>query len=431
MISLPRSSSGSPLSLAPAWLVVLCLTCACTVPDRDNGASVLTPAPSWTALSPTLEEGRWVAAGLGVASTIDQAQALAEVEARAALLAFRTASLRGLAGTTAESSAPGPDQLLGAMSARLANLDARDLLNLSMPANGERFARRLADGRVEAFVQVSVDDLELFPQRRVHEAAALDDPQERGAKLVELARTLLLQGLDSASQTALELAEQDGDLGADVLMELAGLHLLLGRRDEALAANARALTRLSGAADGTIFDPAAHSAQLARAAEQQARLQSGIASMEDSLLDLERLTRAARHDDVLTTPRIELLCEEAQMSTVELMVGSDAGRLVPLWLDADGLHLVKLSDDGRVNGQSVELSVSLAPGVDSATLLVWLLPEHQPVLAIVDSLRGEHLPSDDAAATDEQRLILQALLEGLRKASPHLGVGAVKVSLHR
>lgn len=433
MIPSFRRSSGSLLSLATAWLVALCLTCACTVTDRDNGAMVLTPAPPWTALPPTLQDGRWLAAGRGEAETVDQAQGLAEAGARAGLMAFRTAFLEQIAGAAddlgdlADLGDLGADHTLDRMSARLASLDSRDLLTLSMPADGERFSRRLADGSVEAFVQVSVDDLELFPQRRVHEAAALQDPQERGAKLVELARTLLLQGLDASSQTALELAGKDPALGADVLMELAGLHLLLGRRDEALAANARALERLS---DPT-GDPAAADAQRARALEQQARLESGIASIEDSLLDLERLTRAIRHEDVLTTSRLELLCEEAQLSTVELSVGSDAGRLVPLWLDADGLHLVKLSDEGRVNSQSVQLSVTLPPGVDSATLLVWLLPEHQPVLEIVDSLRGEHLPSDDSEATDDQRLLLQALLEGLRKASPHPGVGAVKVSLHR
>ena len=134
---------------------------------------------------------------------------------------------------------------------------------------------------------------------------------------------------------------------------------------------------------------------------------------------------------MLTTPRWELLCQESRLSTVDLSVGSDAGRLVPLWLDAAGLQLIKLSDEGRVNSQSVKLSVTLAPGVDSATLLVWLLPEHQPVLKIVDSLRGQKLPRNDGEATDDQRLLLQALLEGLRKASPHPGVGAVKVSLRR
>lgn|GEM_PF-3332359 len=433
MIPSSRRSSGSLLSLAPAWLVALCLTCACSVTNGDNGAMVLTPAPPWTGLPPTLQDGRWLAAGRGVAQTIDQAQTLAVAEARAGLMAFRTAFLEQAAGVASElgqqsqQGEEGAEPTLDRMSAHLANLDSRDLLSLSMPADGERFSRRLADGNVEAFVQVSADDLELFPQRRVHEVAALQDPQERGAKLVELARTLLLQGLDASSQTALELAEQDPALGADVLMELAGLHLLLGRRDEALAANARALERLSETAD----DPAAADLQRARALEQQVRLASGIASIEDSLLDLERLTRAIRHEDVLTTSRLELLCEETRLSTIELSVGSDAGRLVPLWLDAGGLHLVKLSDDGRVNGQSVQLSVTLAPGVDSATLLIWLLPERQPVLEIVDSLWGEHLPGDDSEATDDQRLLLQALLEGLRKASPHPGVGAVKVSLHR
>lgn len=424
MASSTRHRRRSTRSPSLGWIAALCLLGACSAPAGDGPIHPPTPAPPWTVAPPTLDGGRWIAAGWGAAPTIDEAEALAVAAARAALLAFRVARFDDPGAPTADEAEDGSGSSpVDPLTERLTRLDARDTLTAAMPADGERFARRLDDGSVEAFVQVSADELELIPQRRLQEAQVLADPAQRAAQLIELARAFLLRGMDAHCQVALEWIEREQELAPALLVELAGLHLLLGRRDDALVANARALELLLARSGDEVL--------LARAREQQIRLVSGIASIEDSLLDLERLTRATRRDEVLSAPLTEVLCEDTQMSTVEIVVGGEAGRLAPLWIDADGVRLVNLSDDGRVFGSALQLSLGLSPEIDSATLLIWLLPEDQAVLHTLDSLRGERLPSADGSATDAQRLLLQALLEGLRKASADLGVGAVRVHLRR
>jgi hypothetical protein len=396
-------------------LLGLCLAVvACSAPLSDDAGPVLLDQPEWTTEQPHSDGDHWIAVGSGAATSVEQAELLAVEAARARLLA-----LRGF-GHADDLDAPGEADLL---TARLARLGSSDTLNLVLLADGERFVHRLEDGSVESFVQVSVEDIELFPRRRLQEAAGLQDGPERARGLIDLARKFLLRGMDAHSHLALEFVEQDTALAPSDLMELASLHSLLGRPDDALRVTARALELLQETPEDE--------ALLARAREQRDRLVSGIVSIEDCLLDLERLTRATRRDDLLRVSRSEVRCEAAQASSVQLDLGSNVGRLAPLWIDVHGVRLVNLSDGGRVSTDSLEMSVGLAPGVDTATLLVWLLPEDQSVLEMVDSLRNEQLPSDDLAASDEHRLQLQSLLEGLRRAAADPGVGAAMVRLYR
>ncbi|MFT7462914.1 MAG: hypothetical protein ACI9EF_001256 [Pseudohongiellaceae bacterium] len=410
-------------------LAVLGLLGSCAAPEQKLEAGQLTPVPPWTEDVPRLEGGRWVAPGRATAATIDEAEGLAAAAARAALLSYRAGQLDDALPAGSAPRVVDSRTAVGKISERIAALDARDSLTMFMPTGGERFVRRLGGDTVQVFVQASVDDLKLFPQRRLHEAATLSDPEERSATLIHLARTLLLRGMDAHSQAALALIERDGELSPTTLLELSGLHLLLGRRDEALVANTRALEKLEPLEQA---EPnTANATLLARAREQQARLLSGIAAIEELLLDLERLTRASRHEEVLSTPETELFCDGTHLTVVHIVFGSDPGRLVPLWLDQSGVRLVNLSNDGRASGMSMQLSVALAPGIESATLLLWLIPEDLSVLEIVDSMRGRRLPSDDASASDDERLLLQGLLDGLRKASTHGGVGGLTVHVQR
>ena len=64
-------------------------------------------------------------------------------------------------------------------------------------------------------------------------------------------------------------------------------------------------------------------------------------------------------------------------------------------------------------------------------LLVWLVPERSAVLSSVEGLRGLTVPRAPGQADESLRLLLQGLLEGLRKLADDPTVGATLVHLQR
>ncbi|MCS6969473.1 MAG: hypothetical protein RMM29_04460 [Planctomycetota bacterium] len=351
------------------------------------------PAPS---APPWAAEAGERAGRLSVIETADgrdaqEALASARRAAYGALAAYRGVQVQALFSAVTAEVRHDQAQALVDRAVQATRVASEQLVARALP--GRQAVVDLPDGRVRAWVELTIALDDLLPERRLQELLQQPRGAARRAALGELAQQWLAG--DALQRRLAPLAAQaavnDGG-GAAELIQLARCHFLLGDLPAARATLEAAAQVIEGSAPEVFAAFCTLESELAAQAESARELAERVQALARTLAASGGLRAAVR--------------QGADGVQLTLVIAGSPRRLLGLWLDAEELSALPAA---ALGAQPVHGALQLRLPPARGTLLVLALAPDDPLVRTLPALPRLDLAQPAATALQAWRSALREL----------------------